>query len=115
MNSIALSAGVMGLAIISNQAAIFTVTTADNFCPRTLRQAILEINATTGGNTIAFTTTGTIRFTSALPPVSQSLDIEQPGADARVTSWCQIQRLVECRAVCGRSASSERDIEPKCR
>src|SRR5438309_10287292 len=66
--------------------ATFTVVnTLDNSNPGSLRRAILDANATTGLDTIAFSIgsgTKTIALTSALPPVTDPVVIDgttQPG------------------------------------
>jgi hypothetical protein len=67
--------------------ATFTVTNTDDSGPGSLRQAILDANASAGFDTIAFDIPGggvhTITPLSALPVISESVLIEgysQPGA-----------------------------------
>ena len=68
-------------------AATYTVTSADNDGPGTLRQAIVDANANVGADTIAFAIPGnglhTIAPTSGLPSITDALVIDgytQPGA-----------------------------------
>jgi hypothetical protein len=58
------------------------VTTLANSGAGSLRQAILDANATPGDDTITFAVTGTINLSSALPHVSSNIDIQGPGARA---------------------------------
>ena len=66
---------------------VFQVTTTADSGPGSLRQAILDSNAATGGtNTIDFAIPGqglqTITLSSALPPITTSVSIDgtsQPG------------------------------------
>ena len=64
----------MALAAASLPAATFTVTNTNDSGPGSLRQAILDANANSGPDTIAFNITGsgvhTISPASALPAIS---------------------------------------------
>ena len=69
-----LAAAVLGI-LFNSGAAEFTVTnTADN-SSGSLRQAILDANATGGNDLITFATTGTIVLESALPEISDNVSI----------------------------------------
>jgi hypothetical protein len=57
------------------------VTTLADSGAGSLRQAILDANATPGDDTITFEVTGTISLDSALPNLSSNIDIQGPGAD----------------------------------
>jgi hypothetical protein len=58
----------------------FPVTTLADAGPGSLRQAILDANATPGDDTITFSVTGTINLASALPDLSSNIDMQGPGA-----------------------------------
>jgi hypothetical protein len=77
----AFSAAVFGVALISAQAATFTVTTTDDSGPGSLRQAILDANVTPGDDAIVFATNGTITLASPLPPVTDNTTIAGPGTN----------------------------------
>ena len=62
------------------QAATSTVTSLADSGPGSLRAAILEANTAPGEDTIDFSVTGTITLASALPPISETLTIDGPGA-----------------------------------
>src|SRR2546421_10062855 len=65
----------------------FTVTTLDDHndgtCDSdcTLREAIQAANTTAGPDTINFSVTGTINLKSALPDITDNLEIIGPGAN----------------------------------
>lgn len=59
----------------------FTVTTLADTGAGSLRAAIVEANATLGRDTINFAVAGTIVLQSALPDITDNLDILGPGAD----------------------------------
>ena len=61
------------------QAADFPVTSTDDAGPGTLRQAITDANAAAGPDTITISATGTITLMSALPPITDSVEIAGPG------------------------------------
>lgn len=70
----------------SSPAATFTVSTTDNSGPGSLRQAIIDANATSEADTIVFNIPGpsafTIALSSALPAITRPLTIDattQPG------------------------------------
>jgi hypothetical protein len=56
------------------------VTTLADSGPGSLRQAILDANATPGDDTITCAVTGTINLASALPDLYSNIDMEGPGA-----------------------------------
>jgi hypothetical protein len=60
----------------------FSVTTLADSGAGSLRQAILDANATPGDDTITFAVTGTINLASALPDLSSNIDVQGPGARA---------------------------------
>ena len=76
-----LLAAVFGLALATTQAATFTVTITGDSGPGSLRQAILDANATLGDDTIVFTTNGTIALRSPLPLVTDNTSIVGPGTN----------------------------------
>ena len=76
-----LLAPVLGLALATTQAATFTVTITGDSGPGSLRQAILDANATPGDDTIVFTTNGTITLAAPLPLVSDNTSIIGPGTN----------------------------------
>src|SRR5512141_1031062 len=54
----------------------FTVTNANDSGAGSLRQAILNANATMGADVINITATGTVNLLSALPSVAEALTIQ---------------------------------------
>jgi hypothetical protein len=62
-------------------AVTFTVTNTNDSGAGSLRQAILDANASPGADTIDVTATGTINLQSPLPPLSTDMTITAPGAD----------------------------------
>ena len=60
----------------------FTVSTTADSGAGSLRQAITDANTAGGSNTINFTITGIIQLQSALPAITNNLDIEGPGASS---------------------------------
>ncbi|HEY0677462.1 MAG TPA: T9SS type A sorting domain-containing protein [Chitinophagaceae bacterium] len=86
MRRIAISAGFILSAVISF-AATFTVTNTNDAGPGSLRQAILDANATPGADAIVFNIAGTGPFVispaTALPSIDEALTISgytQPGS-----------------------------------
>jgi hypothetical protein len=72
----------LSAAVAPAAAAVFTVANTDDAGPGSLRQAILDSNASAGGNTIDATgITGTIDLATRLPAISADVDIAGPGAD----------------------------------
>src|SRR5690606_1628798 len=62
-------------------AATFTVSTAADSGPGSLRQAITDVNATAGApHVIAFTVTGAIDVPSPLPILQNAVRFAGPGA-----------------------------------
>jgi hypothetical protein len=59
----------------------FTVTNLFDSGSGSLRQAIIEANTASGDDTIAFSLTGTINLSSALPDLSTNIDMKGPGAN----------------------------------
>jgi len=62
-------------------AATMVVTNLADAGPGTLRQAILDANATTDGDTISFSTNGTITLTTELPAITNNVAIIGPGTN----------------------------------
>lgn len=62
------------------QAATFTVTNLNDSGAGSLRQAIIDANASAGSDTITFGVVGRVELASALPAVTDSLTIVGPGA-----------------------------------
>ena len=69
------------LALVATQAATFTVTTSDDSGPGSLRQAILDANASPGDDAIVFTTNGTIVLSSPLPLITGNTVVAGPGTN----------------------------------
>jgi uncharacterized protein (TIGR03437 family) len=67
---------------ISVTAVSFVVTTLADSGAGSLRQAINNANASSGGVTITFAVTGTINLLSALPQLTQSMTVTGPGASS---------------------------------
>jgi len=61
-------------------AATFTVNNTNDSGAGSLRQAILDANATSGADVISITAVGTLNLLSALPPITDTLTIVGPGA-----------------------------------
>ncbi|MEX1218161.1 MAG: hypothetical protein WEA11_06565 [Acidimicrobiales bacterium] len=80
------SAGALGAALLANPAAAasFTVATTNDSGAGSLRQAIIDANASAGTDTITFAAgiAGTITLASDLPTVSDGLTITGPGSAA---------------------------------
>ena len=81
-----LLATVSVLALDISQAATFTVANTTDSGSGSLRQAILDANAATGDDVIAFTATGTITLASALPTVTDNTTISGPGTNLLTVS-----------------------------
>lgn len=73
---------VLAIGVRESHAATFTVTNLNDAGAGSLRQAILDANATAGADTITFQAglTGTITTLSQLPGITDSLTIAGPGA-----------------------------------
>jgi Ca2+-binding RTX toxin-like protein len=80
------SLGVTLLTAASAEAAAFTVTNLSDAGAGSLRQAILDANATPGADQVTFgsSLSGQITLASALPNITDPLDVVGPGA-ARLT------------------------------
>lgn len=80
----------LALAARSAEAATFTVTNLNDSGPGSLRQALIDANASAPGpNTIDFTVNGTITLSSgSLPAIQRSLTINANGS------------VVDCAALC---------------
>src|SRR5436190_10904711 len=77
-----LSLGITLATGASAEAATFTVTNLNDSGAGSLRQAILDANATAGADQVTFqsTLTGQITLASELPNVTDPLDVVGPGA-----------------------------------
>ncbi len=77
------------------QAATFTVTNLNDSGANSLRQAVLDANAAAGADTITFQAglTGTITLTTGQLAVSDSVDIQGPGAGAISVSGNDASRV----------------------
>lgn len=65
---------------LSLTAATFSVTNALDSGPGSLRQAVLDANASDGGDIVFLNTTGTITLSSALPEITANVTITGPGS-----------------------------------
>jgi hypothetical protein len=88
VSSLLLAGLVLTLAPGVSRAASLTVTNLNNSGPGSLRQAILDANATAGDDTIAFQDglAGTITLTSGELTIASSLTIQGPGAEVLTLS-----------------------------
>lgn len=77
-----LALAIVGATTGETAAAVFTVSTTADDGAGSLRQAILDANSAAGADSVVFaaTATGTILLLSALPEVTDDLDILGPGA-----------------------------------
>ena len=87
LNRFLIAATFIALATAGTRAATFTVTTISDSGPGSLRQAMVDANASPGLDTIAFNIVGTgphtIQPVSGLPPITEPVVIDgytQPGA-----------------------------------
>jgi hypothetical protein len=80
-------------AVPAAHAASFVVTTLADDVPGSLREAMLNANATSGADTITFSVIGTITLTHPLPDISDSLTITGPGADSLTISGGDTVRI----------------------
>ena len=71
---------IITLACCDLTAATFAVTTTSDSGAGSLRQAILDANAAIGSDSIDFQVTGSITLVSALPTVTDNLNVNGPGA-----------------------------------
>lgn len=77
---------VLGLAAICAgspvHAATFIVSTTSDSGAGSLRQALVDANATAGADTITFAVNvrGVISLSTALPPITEALTLTGPGA-----------------------------------
>ena len=67
------------------RAASFTVINTLDSGTGSLRQAILDANATSGADTITFSVSGTISLASALPAISEDLTIDATGQNVTIS------------------------------
>ncbi len=76
-------------------AATFTVTSLNDSGPGSLRQAVLDANATLGADTIAFQAglVGTITLTSGEIQITDALTLNGPGATALAISGNKKSRI----------------------
>ncbi len=66
--------------------ATFIVSNDLDSGPSSLRQAILDANATGGGDIVFSNVNGTINLLSALPPLAANISIAGPGANLLTVS-----------------------------
>lgn len=79
---VALLAMVRGLGhVAALSPAVFTVSNVDDSGPGSLRQAILDANATAGADVIQIKAVGTVNLLSALPTIDEAVTLQGPGAD----------------------------------
>jgi hypothetical protein len=74
-------------------AATFNVSTLTDSGPGSLRQAILDANATPGNDTITFSVTGTITLTTNLPDVTDNTAFMGPGTNLLTISGSNTYRI----------------------
>ena len=67
------------------RAASFTVSNTNDSGPGSLRQAILDANATAGADVITFSISGTITLGSTLPTINDDLTIDGTGQNVTVS------------------------------
>jgi predicted outer membrane repeat protein len=80
-------------------AAIFIVSNVNDSGPDSLRQAILHANAAPGEDLIQITAVGVITLLSPLPPISEAVTIEGPGANLLAIDGNNQWRLLDVAAV----------------
>ena len=80
--------------------ATFTVDNLNDSGAGSLRQAILDVNASTGPHVIAFAAglNGTIELASALPSIREPLDMHGPGAEELFIDANRHGRVLELNA-----------------
>jgi len=86
---------VLTLYSLSAGAATFTVANLNDSGPGSLRQAILDANATAGDDTVAFQNglSGTIILTSGQIEIDSNININGPGADVLAVSGNKAWRI----------------------
>lgn len=91
----ALTLGAALAAVPAAQAATFTVSNLDDAGPGSLRQAILDANGAAGADVIEFQAglTGTIVLTSGQLAITDSVDIQGPGAASLAVSGNDASRV----------------------
>lgn len=77
----------------------FTVSNLSDSGPGSLRQAILNANASAGPDVIQMTAVGTIQLLSALPIINEAVTIQGPGMDQLAVSGGSGFRVLESTAV----------------
>ncbi len=80
-------------------AATFTVSNLNDSGAGSLRQAILNANATAGGDVIEITAVGTIQLLSALPIINEAVTIQGPGMAQLAVAGGSGFRVFESTAV----------------
>ena len=80
-------------------AATFTVSTLNDSGAGSLRQAILNANATTGPDVIQITAVGTLQLLSALPIITETVTIQGPGMSQLAVAGGSGFRVFESTAV----------------
>lgn len=79
--------------------ATFVVTNVNDSGPGSLRQALLEANATMGADVIEITAVGVISLLSPLPVITEALTIQGPGADLLAVDGGGNWRVLDSTAV----------------
>lgn len=80
-------------------AATFTVSTLNDSGAGSLRQAILDANATAGPDVIQITAVGTLQLLSALPIINEAVTIQGPGMTELAVVGGSGFRVLESTAV----------------
>lgn len=91
-----LAAALLGLVVPPALAATFTVTTLDDAGAGSLRQALLDANASPGPHDIVVQPglTGTVELASSLPTVREAVDLVGPGPEAFVVDANRSGRIL---------------------
>ena len=92
--AIAAIAAVAAVVVAPAHADTFTVANLDDMGSGSLRQAVLDANATPGADTIVFGVSGTITLTSGELLVTDSLTIDGPGAASLTISGNNASRVL---------------------
>lgn len=90
------------LGLVFTQATASTVTTTNDSGPGSLRQAILDANASGGGEITFYNVTGTITLLSSLPTLAANITIAGPGTNLLAVSG---NNLVQVFSVAAGSTS----------
>lgn len=77
----------------------FTVSNTNDAGAGSLRQAIVDANATTGADVIDITAVGTVNLLSPLPTITDSLTVQGPGAELFSIDGQNLYRVFDIAAV----------------